>query len=141
MTYKQVEKIICREMQTREITFYDMIGLPGYGVCPDQKDIQTSRLNRFKAVIGCERMKELLSQEEYNPYTDYPPLKVSFQYLFMFWWNRCIDRHLFLDEILDDIYDYFTEQMRPPQKEAKQMDITLEHNQLPLFPVDIAKAA
>jgi hypothetical protein len=141
MPNKQVEKMIWDEIWKRDITFYDMIGSPECGVCTDQKDIQTSRLNRFKAVIGCERMKELLSLDEYNQYNDYPPLKVTFQDLFMFWWDKCIDQHLFLDEVLDDIYDYFTEQMRPPQKEAKQMQITLDFKQLPLFPMALDKAA
>jgi hypothetical protein len=49
-------------------------------------------------------MKELLSIGEYNPYDDYPPLKVPLKDLFRFWWNHCVDKGLAVDEILDDIY-------------------------------------
>ena len=141
MSSKQVEQVIWDEIRKRDITFYDMISLPGHGVCTDQNDIQTSRMNRFKAVIGCERMKELLGMNEYNQYADCQPLKVSFQSLFTFWWSRCIEQHLFLDEVLDDIYDYFTEQMRPLEKEKEEMNMTLDFNRLPLFTMNLEKAA
>lgn len=101
-----------------------------------------ARLARTRVLltsISGERMKEILSLEECTMYTDYPALKISFQKLFMFWWNNCIERHLFIDEVLDEIYDYLTEQMRPQQKEVKDMDITLDFNQLPLFTKDLAK--
>jgi hypothetical protein len=37
-------------------------------------------------------------------------------------------------EILEDIFDYFTEQMRLPQRQPKQMDLTLDFEKMPLFP-------
>ena len=39
-----------------------------------------------------------------------------------------------VDEILEDIYSFFTEKMRPTQKEEPQMDFTLDFEQVPLFP-------
>lgn len=82
-------------------------------------------------------MKELLCAEEYNPYDYYPPLKIPLQDLFYFWWNRCVERHLVVDEILEDIYEYFKEQMRPPQKEKEEMDMSVDFSQMPLFMNDL----
>ena len=78
-------------------------------------------------------MKELLGVGEKNPYDDYPPLKIPLQDLFRFWWNRCIEQHLAVDEILEDIYEYFTELMRSPRKEKESMDLTLDFEELRLF--------
>ena len=39
-----------------------------------------------------------------------------------------------VDEILEDIYEFFTEKMRPMQKDEPQMDFTLDFDQVPLFP-------
>ena len=39
-----------------------------------------------------------------------------------------------VDEVLEDIFNYFSEQMRPPQKKDPQMDFTLDFEQVPLFP-------
>jgi hypothetical protein len=38
-----------------------------------------------------------------------------------------------VDEILEDIYEVFTEKLRPAQKEEPQMDLTVDFDQLPLF--------
>jgi len=146
MTDEQIEELIWDEMKKRDVTFYDMISLPNYGVDPQPEDLNTpssrrSRLNRFTETVGSQRMKELLCVGEYNPYDDYPPLKLSFQDLFKFWWNRCIEQHLFVDDVLEDIYTYFTEEMRPPEKEKEQMDLTLVFDQLPLFTKDLEEAA
>lgn len=146
MTDEQVEKFIWDELKKKDVTIYDMIGLPNYGVDPQPEDLNTpssrrSRLNRFTETVGSQRMKELLCVGEYNPYDDYPPLKLSFQDLFKFWWNRCIEQHLFVDDVLEDIYTYFTEEMRPPEKEKEQMDLTLVFDQLPLFTKDLEEAA
>jgi hypothetical protein len=146
MTDEQVEKFIWDELKKKDVTIYDMIGLPNYGVDPQPEDLNTpssrrSRLNRFTETVGSQRMKELLCVGEYNPYEDYPPLKLSFQDLFKFWWNRCIEQHLFVDDVLEDIYTYFTEEMRPPEKGKEQMDLTLVFDQLPLFTKDLEEAA
>jgi len=129
MINSKVEKIIWQEIRKRDITFYDMVGLPNHAVDPNPDDrsngFRDSRRNRFTEMLGSERMKELLCQGDCHPYDDYPPLKVSLQDLFQFWWDRCIDRSLFVDEILEDIYDFFTEQMRPPVKEPETMDMEL----------------
>ena len=81
------------------------------------------------------------NETENNPYEDYPPLKISIEDLFRFWWNHCIDQYLFVDEILEDIYDYFTEQMRPQEKEKESMDLTLDFGKLPLFLTEQEQAA
>ena len=146
MNDDQVEKLIWNEIKKREVIFQDMIGMPGYGVDPNPEDKTTpsgrrSRSNRFTETFGSGRMKELLCVGEHNSYDEYPPLKISFSDLFTFWWTRCIDQHLFLDEMLDDIYDYFTEQMRPPEKEREQMNLALDCDQVPLFNMDLEEAA
>lgn len=138
MRDEQVGKLIWDELEKRDVTFYDMIGLPNYGVDPNPEDKKEpgprrSRANRFKETLGSERMKELLCMGEYNSYEDHPPLKIPVQDLFSFWWNRCIDQYLALDEILEDIYQYFTEQMRPCQEEQERIDLTLDFGQMQLF--------
>ncbi len=146
MTDEQVEKFIWDELKKRDVIFQDMIGLPNYGVDPQPEDLNTSssrrsRLNRFTETVGSQRMKELLCVGEHNPYEEYPSLKLSFQDLFKFWWNRCIDQQLFVDDVLEDIYSYFTEEMRPPEKEQEQMNMTLDLDQIPLFTMDLDQAA
>ncbi len=146
LTDEQIEKLIWRELKTRAVTFGDLIGLPGHGIDPNPKDKteeknQRVRQNKFTQALGSERMKELLCVSEYSPYDAYPPLKIQFQDLFRFWWNHCIEKDLFLDEVLEDIYTYFTELMRPPQEEKEEMDMTFDFNQLPLFSFDVEKAA
>ena len=71
----------------------------------------------------------------------HPPLKISIQDLFRFWWNRCIDQYLAVDEILEDIYQYFTEEMRPPQEEPQEMDLTVDFGQMRLFGTEQEEAA
>ncbi len=144
MTDEQVEKLIWKELKKRDVYFNDMIGMPGHGVDPDPEDKITEknqrvRQNKFTQTFGSERIKELLCEEKYNPYDAYPPLKIQFQDLFRFWWNRCIEKDLVVDEVLEDIYTYFTEMMRPPQKEKEQMDLTIDFDQLSLF--DLEQAA
>ena len=146
MTDDQVERLIWDELKKRHVTFYDMIGLPNYGVDPNPEDktgpsSQRIRFNRFNETFGSERMKEILCREEYNLYNDYPPLKIPLQDLFRFWWNHCIEQHLLVDEILDDIFNYFTEQMRPPEKEKESMDLAVDFNQISLSAADLNQAA
>ena len=146
MTDDRIEKLIWHELKTRDVCFYDMIGLPNYGVDPEpeNKAVSTTRRtrqNRFKGLLGCERMKELLCLGDYNPYDNYPLLKVSIQDFFRFWWNRCVEKELVVDEILEDIYDYFTEKMRPPQKEKESMDVTVDFKKLSISMTDLDQAA
>jgi hypothetical protein len=130
MTDDKVETLIWRALQKNGITFNDMIGVSNYVKDTDSKtiaDAGDTRRNRFKEYCGAGRMKEILCRGENNPCQDYPPLKVPLQDLFSFWWHRCIDdRTAFIDEILDDIYDYFTEQMRPKEKNTDTMDMSLD---------------
>ena len=140
MTDEQVEKLIWKEIKKRDITIHDMIGLPGHGVDEHPEDKITPisekgiRSNRFQSFMGCDRMKELLCVGKYCEWDSYPPLKISFQDLFRFWWNHCVQREYVVDEILEDIYELLTEKLRPPQKEEPQMDFTLDFEQVPLFP-------
>jgi len=83
--------------------------------------------------MGCDRMKELLCVGKYSEWDSYPPLKIPFQDLFRFWWNKCVQQEEAADEILEEIFSHFTENMRPAQKEAPQMDLTLDFDQLSLF--------
>ena len=145
MTDNQVERLIWDEFKKRDVIFYDMIGLPNCGVDPNPEDntapsTQRTRLNRFNETFGSERMKEILSVGEYDPYHDYPRLKIPLQDLFRFWWNRCIEQHLFVDEILEDIFTYFTEQMRPPEKEKEGLDLTIDFDRISLSATDRSQA-
>ncbi|MFH1931925.1 MAG: hypothetical protein ABIN18_10105 [Pseudomonadota bacterium] len=135
MTDEQIEELIWDELKKRDVTFYDMISLPDYGVDPNPEDKtedrnQRIRHNRFNDILGSARMKELLCEGEYNPYDYYPPLKIPLQDLFSFWWNRCVEKEAVVDEILEDIFDYFTDQMRPPEKKKESMDLIVDFGQL-----------
>jgi hypothetical protein len=135
MTDEQIEELIWDEMKKRDVTFYDMISLPDYGVDPNPEDNDRDRNerlrhNRFNDILGSARMKELLCKGEYNPYNYDPPLKIPLQDLFSFWWNRCVEKEAVVDEILEDIFDYFTDQMRPPEKEKEEMDLVVDFGQL-----------
>lgn len=145
MNDKQIEKFIWDEIKERDITIYDMIGLPNHGVdpTPDEEitDIRRSRSNRFHEMFGCDRMKELLAAGKYNPYDEYTALKITTNDLFRFWWNRCVDQSIVLDDVLEDIYSYFTEQMRPPEIEKDPLDMTIHFDQLSLFENDHRQAA
>jgi len=140
MTDDQVERLIWKEIKRKDITIHDMIGMPGHGVDEHPEDKITPisekgiRSNRFQSFMGCDRMKELLCVGEYSEWDSYPPLKIPFQDLFRFWWNRCVQQEYVVDEILENIYEFFTEKMRPTQKEEPQMDFTLNFEQVPLFP-------
>jgi hypothetical protein len=147
MTDDQVERLIWKEIKKRDITIHDMIGLPGHGIDPHPEDHITPpcekgiRSNRFQRSLGGDRMKELLCVGKYSKWDDYVRLKVSLQDLFRFWWNRCVDQEYVVDEILEDIFEYFTEKMRPPQEEESEMDLTLDFDQLRLFVDKAEKAA
>jgi len=146
MTDEQVERKIWKEIKRRGITYYDMTSLSNHGVDPTPEagyegKMERLRSNIFKEDLGSERMKELLAAGEYNPYEPYPPLKIPFQDLFRFWWERCVERKLVLDEVLEDIFAYFTEQMRPPQEDDEQIALNLDFNQMNLFPGELHQAA
>jgi len=141
-----IEKLIRNELKKRDVTFYDMIGLPNCGVDPNPEDKtgdrnQRIRHNRFKDILVSERMKDLLCVGKYNPYECYPLLKIPLQDLFRFWWNRCIEKEALIDEILEDIYGYFTDQMRSPEKEKESMDLAVDFNQMSLSTTDLKQVA
>ena len=138
MTDDQVEKLIWKEIKKREITIHDMTGLSGHGVDPNPQDRITPRCekirsNHFRGFLGCDRMKELLCVGKYGEWDSYPALKIPFQDLFRFWWNRCVVQEYAVDEVLEDIFDYFTEKMRPAQDAEEQMHLAVDFDQLPLF--------
>ncbi len=143
MTDDQIEKIIWDEIRKKKITLYDMIG--GENIDPDPDDKTTlsnhrARRNRFSELFSEDRMKELLCFGEYSQYNDMPLLKVDFQDLFSFWWNRCIVKELFAEEVLRDIFDYFADLMKP-EDESDQMDVALDFKQLSLSVKDQKQAA
>jgi hypothetical protein len=144
MTDDQIEKLVWDAIQKKKITLADMIG--GEIVNTDSDDTKASsfqrgRRNRFTELFSEHRIKELLCVGEYDPYNDLPLLKVDFPDLFRFWWNRCIDKAFFSDEVLADIFDYFADQMKPPVPEKQQMEPMLNFNKLDLTLDDKDKAA
>ncbi len=143
MTDNQIEKFIWDEIQKKKITLYDMIG--GEFIDPDPDDKtnlsnQQYRRNWFKETFSEHRMKELLCVGEYNEHNDMPLLKICFQDLFRFWWNRCISKELFTDEVLGEIFDYFADQMKPADA-SHQMELRLNFKQVDLTWNDKDKAA
>ena len=135
MTDDEIESLIIEEIRKREITFYDMNGLSNHAVDPkpDGKSVpggRRARANKFKAVAECSRMEELLCVGEYNPYGNLQSLKVPFQDLFRFWWNRCVEKELVVEEALDDIFYYFSEQMRPLTEEREGVEMTMDFEQM-----------
>ena len=46
-----------------------------------------------------------------------------------FWWNNCISVPAILDNIFEEIYCYFKDQMLP-EKEEPEMDLLINVNQL-----------
>jgi hypothetical protein len=149
MTDDQVEQFILQKMRKKGVTFYDMIGLPNHGVDPNPEDTTTPRYekgirsNRFETCMGSDRMRELLCKGKYSPYNDTIALKVPFQDLFRFWWNRCVVQEYVVDEVLEDIYEYLTELLRPPEekKTEEEMDVELDFEQVPLFAPAVRRAA
>ena len=120
MTDDQIEKLVMDEIKKRGISLYDMIGLSKSNIDPTPEDKskpsnQRARMNIFNGSTESDRMEELLCVGEYNKYKSFQSLKVSFKDLFRFWWNRCIVQELVVDEILGEIFTYFTDQMRPPE--------------------------
>jgi hypothetical protein len=140
MTDEQVERLIWKEIKKRGIKIHDMIGLPGHGVDEHPEDKTTGlcekgiRSNRFQSFMGCDRIKELLCVRKYSEWDSYPPLKIPFQDLFRFWWNRCVQQEYVVDDVLEEIFEFFTALMQPPQKEEPQMDLTLDFEEISLFP-------
>ena len=149
MTDDQIQKLILKEIKKRDITYYDMVGMPGHGVDPNPEDKLTPpcekgiRSNRFTTFFGSDRMKELLCVGKYSPYESMLTLKISFQDLFRFWWNRCVEKELVVDEVLEDIYEYVRNLMTPPEKLPKQeeMEVNIDFDQLPLPLTDMDEAA
>ena len=146
MTDEQIERLVMDEIKKRRITFYDMIGLSNQNIDPDPEDKsnpsnQRARKNRLNATTESDRMEELLCIGDYNPYKSFQPLRVVLQDLFRFWWNRCIVQELVVDEILGEIFTYFTDQMRPPEKEEEHLDMTIDFDRLPLSNSELGMAA
>ena len=146
MTDTQIEQFIWEELKRRDVTFHDMIGIPNHGVDPKPEDETTERnqrirKNRFSQILGSERMKELLAEERYSPYDPYPPIKIPLQDLFRFWWTHCVVQEAVIDEILEDMFMYFTERMRPPAGEPKSMNMEIDFDAFPLFTAQIERKA
>jgi len=149
MTDDQIQKLVMKEIRKRDITYYDMVGMPGHGVDPNPEDKITPpcekgiRSNRFTTFFGSERMKELLCVGKYDPYESMLTLKISFQDLFRFWWNRCVEKELVVDEVLDDVFEFFKDLMTQPEKRPKQeeMGVAIDFEQIPLSLTDMDKAA
>lgn len=149
MTDEQIEILVMKEIRKRDITYYDMVSPPNHGVDPNPEDKTTPpcekgiRSNRFTTYLGSERMKELLCVGKYCPYESMLSLRVPFQDLFRFWWERCVDKELVVDEVLEDVYEYFQNLMTPPEKRPKEeeMEMFIDFTQLPLNLSGIEKAA
>ena len=122
MTDKEIEALVWAEIEKRGVCLQDMIGDKFIDPASDntkQPAGKRARPNRFTATDEAGRLQELLCRGEYQPLEDLPVLKVSFQDLFRFWWNRCIVREYFVEDVLAEIFQYFTEQMRPSERHPR----------------------
>ena len=132
MTDNEIEALVWAEIEKRDICLEDMIGGDYIDPDPDntrQASGERARFNRFKAIGEASRLQELLCRGRYRPLDDFPPLKVSFQDLVRFWWNRCIVREYFVEEVLGEVFQYFTEQMKPVAK-TPQMSLAVNFKQI-----------
>jgi len=125
MTDDQIQKLIMKELKRKDVTYYDMVGMPGHGVDPNLRQAHAAlregnQSNRFTTFFGSDRMKELLCVGKYSPYESTLTLKISFQDLFRFWWNRCVEKELVVDDVLEDIYEYVRNLMTPPTNYPKK---------------------
>lgn len=147
MTDDQVEKLILKEMKKKGITYWDMKLGPGHGIDENPEDHITPlcekgiRSNRFETAMGCDRMRELLCKGKYDQYADTIALKIPFQDLFRFWWNRCVIQDYVVDDVLDDMFDYFTELIAPPKQKEEEPDLTIDFEQISLFTTNLEQAA
>ena len=144
MTDKQIERLIMEMIKERGITFYDMIGNERIDPEPwntEKMNHERARQNRFNNNDPYDRILELLALHPYNKYASFPQLRVSLQDIFRFWWNHCVSRELVFDEILEDLYHYFLEMMRPQEEGVKVKDPAMDFDQLDLSMEDIPKAA
>jgi hypothetical protein len=131
MTDHEVETLIWDEIRKRGITFGDMIAPSNHGVDPtpeagDENRMKRLRRNIFDEDFGSERTKEILCLGEYSSYDDYPPLKIPFHDLFRFWWNHCVTKELVVDDVLEEIFEYFKERMRPVKEEEPEMEMAVD---------------
>lgn len=134
-TDDQIEKFVYRLIKKKDIRFTDMIAGSHELVDPDPGNQETdcrarARSNRFSSFSEADRMIELLADVDCTYLDHIPQLKISFQDLFRFWWNRCVDQQLAVEMVLEDIFSYFREEMRPQQAEPEQLDLTVDFNQL-----------
>ena len=144
MTNDQIEAFIYNEIKKKDITFKDMITTTGaVNPSPDNKetDKRDLRANRFSSLSEFTRMLELLTGTDCT-YLDYiPPLKITLQDLFRFWYSRCVDKTLVVEMILEDVFSYFREEMRPPAEEPAQLDMSLDFEHLTFTETKVRKAA
>lgn len=147
MTDDQVEKLILKELKKRCVTYWDMKFGPGHGIDENPDDHITPlcekgiRSNRFETAMGCDRMKELLCKGKYSPYDETIQLKISFQDLFRFWWNRCVIQEYVIEDVLEDMFEHFTELLAPPKKKEEEPDVTIDFEQISLFTPSLEQAA
>lgn len=144
-TDDQIEKFIFSEIKRKGITFNDMISIMG-AVDPDPDNKETdsrdrARTNRFTSLSEDARMMELLADVDCRYLDHFPPLRISLQDLFRFWWNRCVDQGLVVEMLMEDIFSYFMEKMRPVAEEPEQLDMTVDFSKLPLSLKNIKEAA
>ena len=147
MTDDQVEKLILKELKKKNVTYWDMKFGPGHGIDENPDDHITPicekgiRSNRFETMLGCDRMRELLCKGEYSQYDETIHLKIPFQDLFRFWWNRCVVQEYVIDDVLEDIFEYFTEVLAPAREKEEEPDVTIDFEQINLFTPSLKQAA
>jgi hypothetical protein len=147
MTDDQVEKFILKQLKKKEVCYWDMKFGPGHGIDENPEDHITPlcekgiRSNRFESYMGCDRMRELLCVGKYNQYDETIRLKIPFQDLFRFWWDRCVIQEYVVDDVLEEIFEYFTELLAPPREKEEEPDVTIDFEQISLFTPSLEKAA
>ena len=102
------------QIAERKITVYDFKSSGSVDPDPDAPSMAYKRIrdNRFKEKDVAYRMCELLSDsDEISDYNPYENLFVPIKDIVRYWLNNIADLDAFLDEIMCDLYDHFSDKL------------------------------
>ena len=128
MNDRQIEDLILDVIQSRKITWLDMVS--GRSISYEADHKRVFRINRFKAESWSERMIELLCDKDYDPLSDCHIIRIPFCDLFQFWWNQCICQRDMMDDILEDIFIYFKDRLQPVKEQTPVPDYKMDFSKL-----------
>ncbi len=128
MTDDQIEALIINEIKKHGITWLDMVG--GQAISYEADHQRVCRNNIFKARSWSDRLIEIICEGDYDPFADSHVIRVSNQDLMRFWWNKIICQEDVMDEILEDIFVYFKDQLLPKKDPEPAVTYNLDFSQV-----------